>query len=61
MTNDDLWAWTKNYFVPSVKGEQYYNTNTSTKTRKFLNDKSSFVVGSITFRQARIKSSTLQP
>jgi polycystin 1L2 len=48
----------RDYFVPSVKGEVWYNSKPS-KTRKFLNDKSSLVIGNITLRQVRTQSGNL--
>lgn len=55
-TPNKMWSWIENDFMTGVYGKQWYNGD-ETGLKKFLNDHSSYLVGVIQLRQARVKSS----
>lgn len=51
----DLWSWIQNDFSNSAKSQILYNRNKS-NLNSFLNDCVSYVIGTISLKQTRVRS-----
>ncbi len=53
-TNEDVWSWITDKFVPIIVGQSWYNSEPLGLT-KFVNDNDSLLLGNMNLRQNRVE------
>jgi hypothetical protein len=56
-TVNDYWNWLENSFISNIRAQQWYNGQPPRNLTGFINDKSNRLIGWVTMRQLRVKSS----